>query len=364
MTIVGAPEGVALALRLRTNADASDWRGQRYGEWIEGRERIVLDSLAADAYVVTVELGHRYRYPRILAYQEVDLRVADHAEVVLDVSGFEPPALTAISGTVVVPPAWGLERFSLFLELIDEPSIDGKAQRNLPGEQMEVLDAVLGEHAFVQSGIQAGRWELRFNPLGTSLAVDVPPAGLDDIRLEVPPPVDVTVRVRDEAGAPVSDMRVLWMPDRSELASGGTLNSAGQTEPGTFSFTAPEGAVEVWCMSDTWSFRRQTVELEPIAHEVELVATPASGVVLSVREGETRLRVADFSPVVQLVDGEERGYLSDEDFTGLTQRLVVPGPGLYWIGFTAPEGYADVEPVTLSIAPAEFVEVTIDVRRE
>ncbi|MFT5048812.1 MAG: hypothetical protein ACI8QZ_000199 [Chlamydiales bacterium] len=43
---------------------------------------------------------------------------------------------------------------------------------------------------------------------------------------------------------------------------------------------------------------------------------------------------------------------------------MVPGPGLYRVELTPPAGYRAVEPVTLSLAPDEFAEITIDVVRD
>ncbi|MFT4628186.1 MAG: hypothetical protein ACI8PZ_006881, partial [Myxococcota bacterium] len=309
VAIHGAAPGVALSLRLRRNGDAEDWTGIRYEEGIGERTRVAFDSLAAGHYVVTVEIGHRYRYPRILAAEVVDLAGGEHAEVTLDVSAFVPPPLTEIAGTLSVPEAWRFQQFGLHLGLIGEPAVDGMAQRWIGSHSMTLLDGSSDEYAFVVPRIQVGHWELRFDPVGTSLAVDVPEAGVRDLRIDVPPPVDVTVHVEDEAGEPVSDMRVNWVPDRTGFESSGVLSGAGLRSPGRFTFTAPQGRVEIWCMSKQWSFIRQMVEIGPGARDVHIKATRACGVVLAVSEAGSKLRVSDFAPVIRLAEGDQDARL-------------------------------------------------------
>ncbi|MCE9592888.1 MAG: hypothetical protein K8S98_01740 [Planctomycetes bacterium] len=378
--VVGIPPAVALTLRVRVcvrgGADVQDEENVLFETSLTGdapfatppppmRPHVALDSIAAGSYQVAVEVGSRYRDPRAIVAREVEVRAGATTEVVLDVSAYRPPAFVAISGTLTLSPAWKLNSFGLYFELVGEPAIDGLVQRYLDRTAMRVVDAELGVHAFRFERAQPGRWELRFSSFGTSLAVDVPPSGLDGVHLEVPDPAVVTVRVVDvQTDAPVSDVEVVWMPDRSALESGGVLNGAGDRGGGVFGFTAPRGRLEVWCLSERWEFRRAQVEAVAGPNEVRIETRRACGVVVRVRDGATTLRTADFAPKVRLAQSASSALEFGEEFAGSALRFTVAEPGRYVVELAPPTGYRAPPATEVVVSAHAFVELLLDVDRE
>ncbi|MCP3920820.1 MAG: hypothetical protein GY711_35280 [bacterium] len=367
--VVGVPEGTSPHVRLRDPKGVErerEWEHVLFETEVAGRSRLDLAALAAGRYRAALELGHRYRRPRELAGEEVEVRAGQTAAVRLDASTYAPPAVATMSGRVTLPTAWKLDSFGVHFNLIGEPSVDGSPQRYLPSSAMEQVDIERGEYAFRMAELQCGRWELRFNPLGTSVAVTLPPEGLHGVELIVPPPAEVTVRVTEAGtGTPIADVDVHYMPDRTGLTSGGVLNGAGARGDGTFHFRTPAGRVDVWVISDTWRFRREGFDVPPGTSEVTIETERACGVVLKVRDAGTLLRVDAFAPRILGggANAGEQGALIDEDGPGLELRYVVPAPGAWRVELTSPAGYAPVEPVELEVGPGEFLERLIDVER-
>jgi hypothetical protein len=366
--VAGVPSEPALALRVRCSADLDEWDGvlfERRLDWERGSVEQELAGIAAGSYVLAVELGHRHRYARALALQHVDVLPGSRTEVLLDVSGFEGPPRATIAGTLTVPPAWELDSFGIRFELLGEPTADGEAYHYLAESQLQPLDPAAGRFAFRFEGAQPGRWELWFNPLGTTLSADVPPAGLDGVELTVPEPAFVTVRVHDaQGGAPVEDARVSWMPARDGFESGGVLNGAGARGAGVFAFTAPAGPTEVWLFSERFAFRRARLDALPGENELRIETELACGLVLRVRDGETSLPLDAFAPAVASVAGGAEGSWKGSDPADLQRTFAVPEPGLYRILLTAPPGYRNPPAAEVKIPARTFVERVIQVERE
>ena len=119
---------------------ANRLQGILYDQQLVADAGFELDSIPAGAYLATIEVGHAYRYPRILDEREVLLQAGHHQHVKFDVASFPRPALVEVRGVLVVPVEWDLGDMGLYLELVGEPTLDGVVQRYLDQSEMDVLD--------------------------------------------------------------------------------------------------------------------------------------------------------------------------------------------------------------------------------
>ena len=92
--------------------------GILYDQQLVADARFELDSIPAGAYLATIEVGHAYRYPRILDERDVLLQAGTHQHVKFDVASFPRPTLVEVRGVLVVPVEWDLGHMGLFLELV------------------------------------------------------------------------------------------------------------------------------------------------------------------------------------------------------------------------------------------------------
>ena len=359
---VGGP--LSPFFRLRDTAfEPTDWQGILYDQQLVADARFELDSIPAGAYLATIEVGHAYRYPRILDEREVLLQAGTHQHVKFDVASFPRPALVEVRGVLVVPVEWDLGNMGLYLELVGEPTLDGVVQRYLDQSEMDVLDPGLASFAWSFGELQPGSYEARFNPLGTSFAFEAP--ATSRIHLEVPPPATLEVSVvNDRTGQLVLDARVSWMPSREDLESGGALNGAGLIEPGRFSLRSPAGEVEIWCWSKTHRFRREILTLAPGHQQFELRMSLAEGITLSILDGESALPLREVELDIREIDGDGEGWLMDDEHYATEGHCVVTHPGLYRIEVTRmPASYQLPPAADVMVPEATFVPVSLQSRR-
>jgi hypothetical protein len=125
--VVGLDASVAEAV-LRLRRAGSEDEAPVYEAPLEERTTVVLDGLEAGAWVATLELGHRYRWPRVLARGEIEVPAGAHAVLELRIEPVEEPRLVAMSGRVIASRAWGFTDLDVTAELLDEPP-RGSAQR-------------------------------------------------------------------------------------------------------------------------------------------------------------------------------------------------------------------------------------------
>jgi len=346
-----------LRLRPATVPEAEPALEERIGS----RTLVPIEGLETGRWLVTVELGHRYRWPRVLARGEVDVAVGGLAHLELDVEEVPIPVRAPLAGRVLASPGWGLEKIELRFELLNDAPRGGARGTHSSDARRSQDPSIEGHEVWewsVEDGVMPGRWSVDFPRLGLGLAVDVPPGGRGDVNLEIPEPVDVLVLTVDaNSGLPVTDARLSWMPVRTWSNAGGRLLDTHSLGEGRFSLRAPRGRIDLWCFPERHRFLRETIDAEPPRSERVLRLDQACGFILRVRDGSTLLPWPmqwGWSREIRRVGGEGEGWMVDQDANLIETRFVVTTPGRYRLEFPSPPGYAPLPPQEFDVPHAAF----------
>jgi hypothetical protein len=364
--VSGQDESVAKArLRLRPVGHETD--DPSHDEELGERTTFVLESLEEGRWIVTLELGHRWRWPRTVAREEVEVRRGGRASVELLVRPVEEPELVPLAGRVRASRAWSFRELSVTAELLDEPPRGSATNfRSVTLGEPRNRDEEPAVWEWSMPGVQAGRWSVSLPRLGLGLAVDVPAQGRTDVEIAVPDPVEVAVELRERGSErPVPDARLGWMPPRSWCDVGGMLFDSEARSPGSVSFRAPAGPVELWCFAERHRFVRETIEARAPRTEHVLRLDPACGFVLRLRHGTTLLSWPfSFGYEIEAgqVDGAGRAKLGDQDANEIEARFVATAPGRYRLELPRIPGYTPIPPQEILVPPEGFVRLDVELR--
>ena len=341
---------------------------------VQGSEPIVMDGLAAGRYTVAAEIGQFGDTERIVA-QEVEVLVNGRATVHLSIPSTDEPAIVAVTGTVTVPPEWQTAAFWLSMKLIGSPARGGnKGSHSFSLADMELIAASVWR--FDADDVQEGLYQLEV--VSEECLLSDPPATLlyttvrevsaraeSELRVVVPPPALVTLRVVDEKGVLVDVSDVNFNTKRPPESSGGRLLSPTRTsEAGVYRFAAPVGDVEIAVWDDGFAFVHEEIRLHPGQNDVALEVQRSCGVLLTIFEGETQLPWPDsWDPDLTEVDGTG-GANSWSYPTAAQQQLTVDHPGLYEISIDGLLGYEIVSERQVKVEAGTVHPVVIRLRRK
>ncbi len=311
---------------------------------------VLYDHLAPGRYEVNVELGVRYESPLVLATAWVDVHAGVQGEVLLDVQPLEPVTKASVRGRIHLPeewamhtPVWRLQRTS--------PSLRGKAlNRNLSAGEAFAIEGRAGWYTLEIDRLEAGSYALVLSGLSFAVAFDLPPEGLADLLIEVPPPVEFSVLLQDaSSGADVPEIEtILWSPPRAEGVHGRGIRSVKRDpEMGRFLLRVP--ACEITVSASNPAYTHDKLSLVPV---------DGQAVVLEVR--------ARPSLSIDLRCGEERIPWSYDSFPRLTNEQGEPArasyqygndafllgadkPGTYLVQIPKLSGYLPVDPVKVDL---------------
>ena len=364
--VVGLDASVAEAV-LRLRRAGSEDEAPVYEAPLEERTTVVLDGLEAGAWVATLELGHRYRWPRVLARGEIEVPAGAHAVLELRIEPVEEPRLVAMSGRVIASRAWGFTDLDVTAELLDEPP-RGSAQRWLRA----TVDAPRDAHEdpavweWTLEGAQPGKWSVELPKLGVGLPVDLTLQASTDVELVVPDPVELSVELRERGtDLPVPDGHPAWIPARPWTDVGGALKEAEMVGLGRFTARVPAGPIELWCFSDRHRFVREELALAPPRVERVVRLDPACGFLLRVRHGTTLLPwplAFGYPCEATRVDGEGEAWLTDQDENELEARFTASAPGRYRLALPLIPGYAPIPPQEIVVPSEGFVRYDVELR--
>ena len=192
---------------------------------LNGAETLSADGLPVGDYGIGVELGAAQAAERlVLAEALVTIRAGERSSVRLRIER-SPTAKTArLAGKLILPADWQLEARKLRAQLLGT-ALDGGDGRLRLG-QFTLLPGTLDSWAWDAGEVQLGRYRFTYDPLAFSTIVQVHSEGVSDLVLELPPPVDVSVLLRDQrSGEVVPKDLISWTMDE---ADGEQRNLAGR----------------------------------------------------------------------------------------------------------------------------------------
>lgn len=357
LAIEGDERAPATWLRCRTG----DAGGEPALELPLGSERaLAIEGLAPGTWQLAAEIGDWWDEPIVVGAASVDVPAGGRAAATLRVGAPPRAARVPFAGTLLLAPEFGLERFSLRLELLDPAEREADQNRWLQSSALTSDPARPGRFGFDFGTIPAGFYEVGVSELGYSISFRLGPAGDTSYVLEIPPPAICAVRVVEAAtGSRAEVDSVLWTCRRPEGVSGGSLeNSAWNEATGTFEFLAPQGDVLVHIWADTYQFFNEHFRLGPGRNEIEVRLERSCGLVIVLRDGAHKVAwPSDGNATLAEIGGD--GTSSSWGERDGSLRVGVTKPGRYRVTIPSIEGYEPVSPVEIEIAAGQFAECAV-----
>lgn len=283
----------------------------------------------------------------------------------------ERPAV-ALAGRVIVDHGWLAPRSpplpTTFGLRSIQPAVIGAAL----GSDREIALFPDGEPGVLR--FDAGEWRpgevaATFQAWQFELAFEVPDFPDRDLELEIPPPADVTVQVRDLAGAPLARAWLRWRGiDDGRPPENPGFPVVQSDSAGRVAFRLPAGRLEldVACEASDLSLFRSHHVAAPGLNEIEVVARVAAAVDVTLLEGEAAIpwewhhRVEASGPRGPIA---QVGMAHTSDLGGPASRLLLDGEGPAQLIAIDVEGYLPSEPVAVELVRGGVASVEIVLRR-
>lgn len=331
---------------------------------MEAGEPKTLTGLLPGAYTARVELGARYDMSRTLAEEQVVLEPGGRARVELHPEAVVVAEKAVAAGVLVVPPAWGPLDLRLYVSRVG-PTTDGsRARAALGSDDLTPRAGDPGALGFEFPAMEVGRYVLDVGPLNWTTSYELPPGGREDLRIELPPPVELTVVVVEaSSGLPADIDGIAWHPKRPEHAYFGQSTTVDDpVGPGRFRFRVPAGGVNVSTTGDRYAYARGQVDTRT-TRELVLQVRGSVGVTVELRDGERTLPwPTPHKFAVEALDEGGGGVVSSgqrdgKDWFGVTKA------GRYRLAVPEVDGYEPHAPVEFDTREGETTELVIRLTR-
>lgn len=332
---------------------------------------IRIESLRVGRYLVTAESGDWFNKSVTLGRVEVDVGAGCKALATLVLEPVPDHAIVPLSGTVSMPSAWEIEGFSLSVRLLDTKLSSVPGHHHFFSRELERVDG-LGEtiYSWDAGEVQAGLYQFKVDPPYYLSGAEVGPDGSTDVRIAVPPPCLVAIRVVDkDTGQDVSVDKIVWHPKRPRGSSGCTLEHAERNETsGLFEFRAPQGEIEVGVSDrEYWTEKRFSVSLHvgPGLNHHTIKAYRLCSFILIVKDGDRNLpRDMLWNIIPKPVDKNNSSQVHGTSYHPDGMRVIVGAPGLYRFSFPKIDGYKPVGDQEVLVRKGEPVRHVIELEPE
>jgi hypothetical protein len=277
--------------------------------------------------------------------------------------------LAEMSGVLVIPAAWEQHRPRLRAR-----SIDAADSRQTRAVRIEKAPSVDGSDVWRWrlAGTPVGRYQLRcMDPL-FAIEVDLPVEGRADIRMEIPPPAEVSVLVVDSvSGLPIDADSISWVADLSLSSTAwDSKPNVVERDPKSqeFVFRCVPGKIELDSVEDHTRFSTARLEAEITAGRNALVVkrVPPGRVCLSLWDGaepvQGGFKDIEFDLVAIRTSCMDRGIK-----WGMTKTAGVfeAYPGSYTMRVTEPPvGYALPDEQSVEVVAGQTTDVVIRLTRK
>jgi len=321
---------------------------------------------------VTIESGEPDRNPLVHASGTALIQAGEMTTAWLQAA--EEPAAVPVpmAGTLVVPEAWGLEEIDLVITFLDRPVGPERRPLVIRRERLAPVKGERGTWRWDAGRVQPGLYHLRVEPSGLGAYLMIPAWGNPELRVEIPPPGELTLRLLDGAtDHPIDGKYLCWflprppgersMEDigRSSKREGVLVRAAAR---GLFRFRAPEGEIHVWA---------QAGPRYPSRHERVMVAKGQSSATLRLmRRTAVAVRLLDRGePLpcevrwnISARSPQGGGPTGSTGRLGDARMLDLPAPGRYAISIQRLEGHPTPPVTWIDVSEGEIVELELELR--
>ncbi len=368
--------GGDLTVKVRGRRRGGNWLRVRDGEGCPITERrpppTIVRGLPPGSHRVTIESGEPDRNPLVHASGTALIQAGEMTTAWLQAA--EEPAAVPVpmAGTLVVPEAWGLEEIDLVITFLDRPVGPERRPLVIRRERLAPVKGERGTWRWDAGRVQPGLYHLRVEPSGLGAYLMIPAWGNPELRVEIPPPGELTLRLLDGAtDHPIDGKYLCWflprppgersMEDigRSSKREGVLVRAAAR---GLFRFRAPEGEIHVWA---------QAGPRYPSRHERVMVAKGQSSATLRLmRRTAVAVRLLDRGePLpcevrwnISARSPQGGGPTGSTGRLGDARMLDLPAPGRYAISIQRLEGHPTPPVTWIDVSEGEIVELELELR--
>lgn len=335
------------AARIRLRRD-----GQMESERRVVGSEVLYKHLAPGDYLVRVEVGEWYPSPVVLATAQASVYAGAENEIFLEVKRLGPVTEAAVRGRIFLPESWGVHSPQWSLQRISKSMSGAELRRSLGSREVAAINDEPGWFSLQLDSLETGRFALVLSDVSFAAAFDLPPEGLTDLLIEVPPPVQIRVLIQDaSSGMDVPEIRsISWTPERPKgMTSWSSQTAKRDTEDDGFSIRVPACTITVHAQSQAHTHDLLSF-LPTDGQELVLEVRPRTSRWIELRSGEDRIPwPSDGYPEVTSEQGEpvhfSLGFGSDGFWVGVNE------PGIYRIQLPEISGYLPLDPVEVDMQP-------------
>jgi hypothetical protein len=326
------------------------------------RTHVEVDRLSAGRYVGSVEIGRWFGKPCVVASGRFQIVAGERVELALELTAVERPVLLPVVGTIVIPEAWNLDVPVLQVEFRDsEPAGDWSYDWLYAGERLKRVPRVPDTWRFDAGPAPACTALFALQGTGFRTIVPIDAEGSRDLRIVVPPPCHVSVRVvdaRTREDAPVD--KLFWHRVSPSDRWGFGLESVPKDPAsGRFDFRVPGGTVHLdldgpWVMASD-----PTIEVAADPTEHTLLVEPAGSVLIVLMDAEAR--IPHYSHAELWRDGVDYAYCYADHDEGCA--VWAYEPGRYRLHVPDVDGFEPIPDRDVEIERGKQTRVTINLIR-
>jgi len=256
----------------------------------------------------------------------------------------------------------------LCIEPLDRPDSEFEDIVRIERARMDEVEGKQGLYRWGAGNLLPGKYMVLVWEWDLWKVVRVGPGDEGDVRIEVPEPAEVSLRLVDAGTGQDATMdEVCWYRPFDEETPGGSPKLVEKDRAsGRFEFRAPAGDILFFIPSDEY---RQTgqqgpLNLVPGRNERTLTVGRACGIVVVLKDGEAQVPW-DRSWIVNVKAKAVSGPGKDEGFGGGPGglRLIVSGPGLYELTFGPIPGFEKVPPRKVDVKADKFIDLVVALER-
>lgn len=364
VTLTGAelPEDGTLRVRGVARRDDAPLAEQPLG----GKRVVALWGLPAGPARVSVEQGPWYDAPKVLAAAATEVQAWASANLTLDLPPWSRNEPVALAGEVHLDPGWkGLEP-TLTVKR-EEPSHpeDSRWRHLRPGHGLEPVDPEHLVWRFDAGLIIPGRHALVLDALQIRRMLQVGTQGAPSVRIDVPPPGIVQVKVDLPDGHATEATSVTWHGVLPE-GLGGYSPAVARPDPasGLHAIRAPHGPIVI--SASDWLLKAEHIRVEVGRNPqtVTLTARRRSHVVVRVQDGTARVPWSEAWDVdLRNHEGGSMvtGFGIEEDDGGCL--LAVDEPGEYRLVVGSIPGFEAIPEQRVTLGPLAPTVVVLRLER-
>lgn len=282
-------------------------------------------------------------------------------EVVLELQPEIVPQVVAVTGTLSVPPEWGLDAFTLIFEDVGPRSW----VRGLSIDSLERDPDLPGTWRFDAGELELGTYVVEVAELGWVTRVDLSGRSAHELVLAVPPPGTATFRVTDASTGEVvgpADVRAWWKPEAYDLVEHHDL--AYDEGAGSWRVTAPQGSeIGIQFQAEHLAHSIE-VRIDDLPTEREIELRRTSNLVLELFDGDAAVPPEPvwWAAMVEVVAKDGGGEICGRDGFDFT-TIKLSEPGTYEVVFPTLEGFQPIPKAEVVLQAGETLRHAVQLER-